>query len=92
MRESLRFAGQILSATVSRVADRWFVSIAVDTDDSHLPKAENERSEFQRSQNQGAAGVDLGVSVLARLSTGEAIDGPKPHKALLARLQRLSRA
>lgn len=83
MRESLRFAGKIMSATVSRVADRWFVSIAVDTqDDSHLPHAEN----------QGAVGVDLGVSALATLSTGEAIDGPKPHKARLARLQRLSRS
>lgn len=83
MRESLRFAGKIMSATVSRVADRWFVSITVDTvDDSHLPQAEN----------QGAVGVDLGVAALATLSTGEAIDGPKPHTALLARLQRLSRS
>ena len=83
MRESLRFAGKIMSATVSRVADRWFVSIAVDTKDSpHLPKAEN----------QGAVGVDLGIAALATLSTGEAIAGPKPHKALLARLQRLSRS
>jgi len=83
MREALRFAGKIMSATVSRVADRWFVSIAVDTvDDSHLPKAEN----------QGAVGVDLGVSALATLSTGETVDGPKPHKALLNRLRRLSRS
>ena len=83
MRESLRFAGKIMSATVSRVADRWFVSIAVDTvGDSHLPKAEN----------QGAVGVDLGVAALATLSTGESITGPKPHKALLGRLKRLSRS
>lgn len=83
MRETLRFTGKIMSATVSRAADRWFVSIAVDTpDDSHLPKAEN----------QGEAGVDLGVSALATLSTGEAIPGPKPHKALLDRLRRLSRS
>jgi putative transposase len=83
MRETLRFAGKIMSATVSRVADRWFVSIAVDTpDSSHLPKAEN----------QGEAGVDLGVSALATLSTGETIPGPKPHKALLDRLRRLSRS
>jgi len=83
MRETLRFAGKIMSATVSRVADKWFVSIAVDTqDDSHLPKAEN----------QGAVGVDLGVAALATLSTGETIIGPKPHKALLARLQRLSKS
>lgn len=83
MRESLRFAGKIMSATISRVADRWFVSITVDTpDSSHLPQAEN----------QGAVGVDLGVTALATLSTGETITGPKPHKALLSRLQRLSRS
>ena len=83
MREPLRFAGKLMSATVSRVADRWFVSITVDTPDtSHLPKAEN----------QGAVGVDLGVSALATLSMGETIPGPKPHKALLDRLRRLSRS
>jgi putative transposase len=83
MRETLRFAGKIMSATVSRVADRWYASIVVDTpDSSHLPKAEN----------QGAVGVDLGVSALATLSTGEPpLPGPKPLKALLERLRRLSR-
>jgi len=100
MRETLRFTGKIMSATVSRVADRWFVSIVVDAqDDSHLPKAKNEpqdknqvSGEFRRSQNQGAVGVDLGVLALATLSTGENIPGPKPHKALLGRLRRLSRS
>jgi len=84
MREPLRFTGKIMSATISRVADRWFVSITVDTpDDSRLPKAEN----------QGAVGVDLGVSALATLSTGEPpIPGPKPHKALLNSVRRLSRS
>ncbi len=83
MRETLRLAGKILSATVSRVADRWYVSLAVDTqDDSPLP----------RTENQGAVGVDLGVKALATLSTGESIPGPKPHKALLDRLRRLSKS
>ena len=84
MRETLRFQAKIMSATLSRVADRWFVSIAVDTpDSSHLPKA----------KNQGEAGVDLGVPALATLSTGEPpIPGPKAHKALLDRLRRLSRS
>lgn len=82
MREALRFTGKIMSATLSRVADRWFVSITVDTPDGPpLPKAEN----------QGVVGVDLGVSALATLSTGETVVGPKAHKALLCRLQRLSR-
>jgi putative transposase len=59
----------------------------VDTPDtSHLPQAENQ------AENQGAVGVDLGVSALATLSTGEKIAGPKAHTALLARLKRLSRS
>lgn len=82
MRETLRFAGKILSATISRVADRWFASIAVDTEDP--PK--------RRAENQGTVGADLGVSAMATLSTGEVIPGPKPHKALLSRLRRLSRS
>ena len=81
IRETLRFSGKILSATVSRTADQWFASITVDTDQNHLPPAEN----------QGVVGVDLGVSALATLSTGKLVTGAKPHKALLNRLQRLSR-
>ena len=66
MRERLRFHGKIMSATISRVADKWYVSITVDTPDhSHLPPAEN----------QGAVGVDLGVSALATLSTGKSMAG-----------------
>jgi putative transposase len=86
MRESLRFnqeKGKILSATISRTADRWYVSITVDTPDtSHLPKAEN----------QGVVGVDLGVKQLATLSTGEVVTGSKPLKHRLNRLKRLSRS
>jgi putative transposase len=84
MRETLRFSGKILSATISRTADQWFASITVDTQDhNHLPPAEN----------QGVVGVDLGVSALATLSTaGEVVIGAKPHKALLSRLKRLSRS
>ena len=83
MREPLRFEGKITSATVSRVADRWFVSITVETQDtSHLPQAEN----------QGVVGVDLGVKALATLSTGEVVHGPKALAMLLARLRRTSRS
>lgn len=83
MRETLRFVGRIVSATVSRRADRWDVSITVDTAEaSHLPPAEN----------QGAVGVDLGVSALATLSNGEVWTGPKALRGLLERLRRLSRA
>lgn len=76
MRESLRFSGEILSATISRTADRWYASINIETEDkSHLPKAEN----------QGMVGVDLGLKALATLSTGELITGAKPLKRLMAK-------
>ena len=83
MREPLRFSGKILSATVSREADHWQVSIAVETDAPVL---------LPNAENQGVVGVDLGVSALATLSTGECIIGPKAHTAQLARLRRLSRS
>ena len=39
MTDSLNFDGKIISATVSRVADKWFVSITVDIpENKHLPK------------------------------------------------------
>lgn len=83
MRESLRFVGKVLSAVISRRADRWFVSITVETTDlpKHFPAADKR-----------AVGVDLGISAMAALSTGEKINGPKPHKTLISRLRQLSKA
>jgi len=82
MRESLRFTGKILSAVISRIADRWFVSITVDTPD--IPVA--------RKTDNHVVGVDLGISAMATLSTAEKIVGPKPHQVLLRRLRSLSKA
>ncbi len=81
MQEVLRFTGKILSATISRKAEKWFVSITVDTEETP-PICEN----------QAMVGVDLGVNRLATLSDGTLIQGAKPHKALLNRLRRLSRS
>lgn len=82
MRESLRFSGKLLSATVSRVADKWFVSLTVDTDEIPLRPAEN----------QDETGVDLGVSALATLSTGEKVIGPKRQRRLSRSLSRKHQA
>ncbi len=81
MREALRFSGKILSATVSRKADKWFVSITVDTEDTPTI-----------CENQAIVGVDLGVNRLATLSDGTFVSGAKPHGILLNRLRRLSRS
>ena len=90
MRETLRFSGKILSATISRTADQWFASITVDTASNHASTTLS--NHLPPAENQGVVGVDLGVSALATLSTGEVVAGAKPHKALLSRLQRLSRS
>ncbi|QSR85168.1 RNA-guided endonuclease TnpB family protein [Methylacidimicrobium sp. B4] len=83
MRESLRFPGKVMSATVSRVADRWFVRIVVEMPEGLRPP---------EAESQGVVGVDLGVWALATLSTGEKVPGPEPPKARLGRLRRLSRS
>ena len=51
--------GQVKSVVVSRRADRWFAAIAVDTTSCLM---------FAKPRNRG---VDLGVTTLATLSTGE---------------------
>ncbi len=85
MRESLRFEGKILSATVSKVADRWFVSIAVEVAVLTLKPA----------KNQGKVGVDLGVNTLATLwkdnGTYQKVSSPRPMKRFLVQLRKLSK-
>ena len=81
MRECLHYTGRIISASVKRVADRWYVSITVDIPTPLLSPAEN----------QGAVGVDLGVTALATLSTGERFTGPKALGTRLDRMRRLAR-
>ncbi len=80
MHEAVRFTGQIKCATVSREADRWFVSLLIDTE---IPPPAR--------KNQGVVGVGLGVKDLATLSTGEKIGGPKPYRTQLQQLRRLDR-
>ncbi len=85
-----RLAGgsaRILSATVSRTAQRWFVSFAVEV----------ERDQPECHARPGSAvGIDLGVkALLAGVDDrGRVIEiaGPKPLRAALRRLRRASRA
>lgn len=80
MRESLRFSGSIHGATISRVADRWFISIHTTIEE--MPAL---------CESQAVVGVDLGVKNLATLSTGECFPGICPLKRRLKKLKRLSR-
>lgn len=76
--ESLRYAGKIMGATVSREADHWFIAIHVEMPDA---KASRPR------RGDGIVGVDLGITTAVTLSTGEKIAGPRPLKAALRRLR-----
>ena len=81
LHEPLRFVGKVVEGTVSRTADRWFLSVTVEIPDPPVVHREN----------QTVVGVDLGISALATLSTGEKIMGPKAYAAALKTLGRLSK-
>jgi putative transposase len=78
---------RILSATVSRTAQRWFVSFTVEV----------QRAIPDRRRRPGrAVGIDLGVRALLTGADSDgnviAVTGPRPLRASLRRLRRASRA
>lgn len=80
-------SARILSATVSRTAQRWFVSFTVEA----------ERDIPGRHARPGSAiGIDLGVRTLLTgaddQGTVTGVPGPKPLKTALRKLKRASRA
>ena len=82
MREKLRFDGKILSAKIFTKGNKWFVSIAVELDDTQKPLPKTGKS----------VGLDLGITDLATLSDGTKIKALKPLKNKLKKLQRLSKS
>jgi putative transposase len=81
MTECLGYSGKILSATVSRAADKWFVSFNVQM--SITPST---------CENQAVVGVDLGIKTLATLSNGEMVQGPKALRKMQKKLKRLQQS
>jgi len=79
MTEALRFQGKRQGAVVSRVADRWYVSISMDAE---LPET---------TPGTGSVGVDLGIKASITLSTGQVFRSPKPLKKQLRKLRRVQR-
>ncbi|NMF66209.1 RNA-guided endonuclease InsQ/TnpB family protein [Brasilonema octagenarum] len=64
------------SVTISRKADRWFISFRFEVD-------------VQESCQKDVVGVDLGLKVLATLSTCEVVVGTKSYKKYEAKLSRI---
>jgi len=69
------------TVTVSQdPAGRWHVSILVETSIEHLPA------------RQGEVGIDMGLTALVTLSTGEKIPNPRHEKRSRVRLALVNRA
>src|SRR4029077_7204091 len=81
-REKVRFPGRILSVVVSRHADAWYASFAIEVE--YEPPVRTDDT---------IAGVDLGITALATLSDGTPkVPAPKPLRRYLHKLKRLSRS
>jgi putative transposase len=83
MHEKLRFSeGRIMSGSVSRQADKWFISINVDVEDNY--KKEN-------INKNGIIAIDLGLNSFTTDSNGNKTNAPKPLKKHEKKLKRLQR-
>ncbi len=79
-KDYLPINANVLFATISEKAGRWYVSIQV----------EEEHAE-PRPSTGPAIGVDLGIKTLATLSDGRSIANPKALRSRLKALRRASR-
>ncbi|MHA1480359.1 MAG: RNA-guided endonuclease InsQ/TnpB family protein [Candidatus Thorarchaeota archaeon] len=75
------YRGRILSVTVSRRANKWFVSVTVE-----------EEIEDPQPVAGYAVGVDLGIKTLATLSDGNTFPNPRALGRRIAKLRKLSKS
>ncbi len=75
------YNGRVLSATVRRRADRWFVSITVEEE---IPDPAPIKGT--------AVGVDLGVKTLVTLSDGTTFSNPRALERRLRKIRKLSKS
>ncbi|WP_448595187.1 RNA-guided endonuclease InsQ/TnpB family protein, partial [Thermoflexus hugenholtzii] len=75
---------RVLSATISREADRWLVSLTCEVE-----RPDPEPREVQGPED--VVGIDVGLESFAVLSDGTRIEAPKPLAKALRLLKRRSR-
>jgi putative transposase len=80
LKEKPKVEGKILSATISREADRWYVSLTVEKEITKPMPVEGE-----------ILGIDVGLNHFAILSNGEKKLAPKPLEKKIKRLKRISK-
>lgn len=67
--EELRYSGKLMSATVSKIAGSWFITIMVEVgEDYKLPSAKSH-----------SVGIDLGIKTAVVLSTSKVYKSPKAY-------------
>lgn len=80
--ENLRFTGKIIGATISNpTKGKYFIAITVDT----------EENLYNRTENQGVIGIDLGIGTLITLSNGSKYNVPNNFKKINKRIRLLSK-
>jgi len=80
-RRRIYYRGRILSVTVRRRANRWFVSITVE-----------EEIKDPKPIISYAVGVDLGIKTLATLSDGTTFSNPRALERRIKKLRELSKS
>lgn len=80
LKETPWVGGQILSVTVNREADRWFVNLSCVVE---VPEPEPVKGEI--------IGIDVGLNHFTVMSDGTKVEAPKPLGKYLKRLRRLSK-
>ncbi len=81
-REEVRFKGKILNATISKRANKWYISFVIEVD----------KSPYQSCESQAMIGVDLGIEKFATLSDGMYFENIKVMEKYEKRLKKLQRA
>lgn len=76
---------RITRATVSRHANRWFVSFAVEVDRS------TDVSKWAANQSPAPVGVDLGITTFAVCSDGQTFTSPRALEVAQRRLRKLNK-
>ena len=75
---------RVLSATVSELAGRWFVSLQVEI--------ESQDHHHEKDELHPIVGVDLGIKTLAVCSDGQVFENPNALKSKMRKLKRLQRS
>ncbi len=85
MAQAIRFDGDLRSVVISRDScGDWFASFSILLPDSYVYP--------HQCESQATVGVDVGISTLVALSTGEKIDNPRSLRSKERKLRRLSRS